>query len=446
VTNLVHALTRELTIPLTTLATGFKTGRILGGAGILTGEANGFAGDFMAVDPVKRVAVKVAGVVTEYAVDSFIANAGSSPKQVYGSAGTLTWVPHNLFLNSAAPVTQGVTLVAGQVYTMTVTGSGSMVGSVGASGTATEGSPATFTATTASGTFTKTGTLSTIQINRGAVATAYLATTSTVRMGVAVDAAGLLCEPQATNLLLNSTTLSTQSVTVTAAAHTLSFWGTGTITLSGTSTAGPLVGTGAANRVSLTFTPTAGSLTLTVSGSVLNAQLETGTIPTSPIPTFAATATRIADWYTFLLSSIPALGAEYSIYVQFSTPIAAANRYAFAMTDGTANELVGIRPTSSTINPTVIDGGVVQVTGFHGTVVANTPIKTAMRIKANDFATSVAGATAVADTAGTLPTLTTANLSGGTGFGNSLALYHVQQVSIVPRGLSNAELQARATP
>lgn len=76
------------------------------------------------------------------------------------------------------------------------------------------------------------------------------------------------------NLLLNTDTLATQNVTVTAVEHVLSFTGTGTITLSGVSTAGPLVGTGADNRVSLTFTPTAGTLTLTVSGSVKFAQLE----------------------------------------------------------------------------------------------------------------------------------------------------------------------------
>jgi hypothetical protein len=76
------------------------------------------------------------------------------------------------------------------------------------------------------------------------------------------------------NLLLNTDTLATQSVTVAAVKHVLSFTGTGTITLSGASTAGPLVGTGADDRVSLTFTPTAASLTLTVSGSVTFAQLE----------------------------------------------------------------------------------------------------------------------------------------------------------------------------
>jgi len=76
------------------------------------------------------------------------------------------------------------------------------------------------------------------------------------------------------NLLVGTAALATQSVIVIAAQCVLSFTGTGTVTLSGTSTAGPLIGTGAADRVSLTFTPTAGSLTLTVSGSVTLAQLE----------------------------------------------------------------------------------------------------------------------------------------------------------------------------
>ena len=83
------------------------------------------------------------------------------------------------------------------------------------------------------------------------------------------------------NLLLNTDTLATQSLTVAAVAHTLAFTGTGTVTLSGASIAGPLIGTGASNRVSLTFTPTAASLTLTVVGSVTLAQLELGSTATA---------------------------------------------------------------------------------------------------------------------------------------------------------------------
>lgn len=96
-----------------------------------------------------------------------------------------------------------------------------------------------------------------------------------------VDATGKITYAP-NNLLLNSATLSTQSVTVNPANYILSFKGTGAVTLSGASTAGPLVGTGAADRVYLKITPTAGSLTCTVSGSVTEAQLEAVTYETTP--------------------------------------------------------------------------------------------------------------------------------------------------------------------
>ena len=103
----------------------------------------------------------------------------------------------------------------------------------------------------------------------------------------------ILVEPQRTNILLNSETLATQSVSVTAQPYTLSFYGSGTVVLSGTHSA-TVVGLGTA-RKTYTFTPTAGTLTLTVTGTCTKGQLEAGSYATSYIPTTSASVTRNAD-------------------------------------------------------------------------------------------------------------------------------------------------------
>jgi hypothetical protein len=104
----------------------------------------------------------------------------------------------------------------------------------------------------------------------------------------------LEAEQQRTNLVFPSDIATTQTRTVTAVAHTLTIYGTGSVTLSGVAT-GTLTGTGANNRVALTFTPTAGSLVLTVSGTVTNWQLEAGAFSSTLIPTTTATVTRLKD-------------------------------------------------------------------------------------------------------------------------------------------------------
>ena len=112
----------------------------------------------------------------------------------------------------------------------------------------------------------------------------------------AINGLGYHAHIAETNNLLNAgsaANLTTQNVTVTATAYTLAFIGTGTITLSGAATAGPLVGTGANQQVALNFTPAAGTLTLTVAGDVRYAVLVGGAlvVPVPIIATAGATAT-----------------------------------------------------------------------------------------------------------------------------------------------------------
>lgn len=114
------------------------------------------------------------------------------------------------------------------------------------------------------------------------------------RIDYANGSPAILVEPQRTNLVYPSDIATTQVRAVTAQIYTLSFYGTGTVTLSGAFT-GSLAGTGTKNKVSLTFTPIAGNLTLTVSGSVTNWQLEAGSNATSLIKTVNGSVTRNAD-------------------------------------------------------------------------------------------------------------------------------------------------------
>lgn len=269
---------------------------------------------------------------------------------------------------------------------------------------------------------------------------------------VTLAAKGLLIEETRTNLLLNSvlagTNLATQSVTVTAVAHTLSFYGTGTVTLSGTST-GSLVGSGAyPTRSILTFTPTAGSLTLTVTGTVQFAQLEIGSFPTSYIPTAASAVTRAADsalvsgtnfssWYnesegTFVVGAVN----------QFVTGV--ANKTWLNVTDaGLSNRITGNITTAGKPQQFVISGGstVVNLVATFATLVANTPFKTAIAYKVNDFGYSVDGQTTVTDTLGAVPVAPIVMRIGGISTTNTPFNGHIRQVSYYNTRLTDAELQ-----
>ncbi len=256
---------------------------------------------------------------------------------------------------------------------------------------------------------------------------------------------GLLLEEGRTNLLLNSTTLSTQSVTVTAQAYTLSFYGTGTVTLSGASTAGPLAGTAAGTRVSLTFTPSAGSLTLTVSGSVQYAQLEAGAYPTSWISTAGTSVARARDAATinspsdWLLDGAGTLLLE--VLMPFTPPADGVLRRLVQLDDGTESNRISVYLSGANLTADMQSGGAAQVSATLGAVTANVAKKVAYAWSANNAAAVAADNNLVADTSCTVPSVTTGRLGCASATGSDLSGY-LRVVRFYPRRLTDNDLRA----
>ena len=257
-------------------------------------------------------------------------------------------------------------------------------------------------------------------------------------------AQGLLIEEQRANLVLQSAALSTQNVTVTAVAHTLSFYGTGTIVLSGATT-NTLVGTGAfPTRSTLTFTPTAGTLTLTVTGTVQYGQLEIGSFATSYIPTTTVAVTRSADVASVNTLSPWYNATEGTLYVQAMVPNAVGAsdiNTAVMLSDGTTNKLIAIRPRfTNQIQGVVVDSGATQANFTPTSFVANATFKSALSYGVNDFKYAVNGVSSADDTSGTVPTVTQLNL-GVNGLSFQPLNGYLRRVSYYPRKFSSAELQ-----
>jgi hypothetical protein len=234
---------------------------------------------------------------------------------------------------------------------------------------------------------------------------------------------------------------------MTAAARTLSFYGTGQIVLSGAHSA-TVTGTGAyPTRTTLTFTPTASNLTLTVTGTVQFAQLETGSFATSFIPTDGTSKTRNAD-------NVQMTGANFTSWynqsagaamVDYETLVGTAgNQYALRVSGGTNSIHFGFRETAILARPIVssVAGNSVAVSGSFlrsaGTYdfVGNTKVGGAN------------GSLAGANTVGTVGTNTLAYIGS---FNGATAMLNgwMRKISYWPQKLTSAEVQAfskRETP
>ena len=259
----------------------------------------------------------------------------------------------------------------------------------------------------------------------------------------------LLLEPQQTQLYGETATMATQTKTVTAVEHTVGFYGTGTITFTGVYS-GSLVGTGTNDRVELTFTPTAGSLISTVSGSVTSSQLVTGAYLGSYIPnTTTGTITRIADATSGSGNSTVINSTQGVLYFEGSVlanPV--SQEVALSVSEGQSgsnrllirvktNGTIGIVLRVANTTQASIDSGVLNQLANH---------KVAVKWKLNDIALWIDGVeVGTESTANVFPANTLDQVSFNQGNNSNPFIGKTKDLRVYTTALTDAELTTLTT-
>jgi hypothetical protein len=461
------------------------------------------------------------------------ADSMTGPRLVRVQDGTYEWAPHNLLLNSATLSTQSLTVVVGQVLTIAATGTGTVTLSDAATGTlnASSARPSlTVTATTTTLTCTVAGTVTEAQVNRGAVALAYVPTAGAARYAPPVEhdgtAWGLRGEPAATNSIRNSTMLgavagipgtlptnwaaqnigginltevvgtgyedgiayvdvrftgttstnSTGAILTEASTQIAALSGqvwasslfvrliggstaniasinnsilerdSGGVLLAATNTA--IVITSAAlssQRVATTRTlnnastafvqqriaiiPNAFPVAIDITFRIGWPQLETGSIATSPIPTFGAAVTRTID----AIDASTAARTKGLIVVDY-VPREAGSQQVASIDDTTTNERHLL--TNDGIYA-VTDGGAAQASVDGGTPTVGALNRVAATWNTDRFAVSLNGGAAAADASGTVPTVNRIRIASGLNGG-------VRALRVGAQDVTDAALVSRA--
>lgn len=223
---------------------------------------------------------------------------------------------------------------------------------------------------------------------------------------------GQLIEEARSNLFLNSlvdgTNLATQSVTLSAVAYTLSFYGSGAVTISGGHSA-TVAGIGDfPNRKTYTFTPTAGSSTFTVSGDVKFAQLEAGAFATSFIPTTTGSVTRNADAVSMTGTNFSSWynTSEGTFVARFLSSVGAAANLPriFEVSDGTTGNRTRCYLGANNTTTQISSGGS-SVASIGNTLASayGAYNQIAVAYKTDNFGAAANGGTIGTDTAGAVP-------------------------------------------
>ena len=202
-------------------------------------------------------------------------------------------------------------------------------------------------------------------------------------------------------------------------------------------------------RVTATVTAVTGVTAVRVRGltfvgtiAVWGAQLETGSVATSYIPTVATTQTRNADVIVDTAVSGLIGQSQGTIYaeVDLRDLNTGVFRRLIAVHDGTSSNLIQITTisTNSRLQASVTSGGASQA-AFNTTLSYIGKVKVALAYNLNDFVMYVNGIQIGTDTSGTVPATSAINL-GSASNGSAQFNDRISAAALYTSRLSNAEL------
>jgi hypothetical protein len=174
---------------------------------------------------------------------------------------------------------------------------------------------------------------------------------------------------------------------------------------------------------------------------IWGAQLEASPMVTSYIPTTANAVFRYEDLVSITDAAFSSWynQAAGTLLVAYRSS-AFATRGIASFHDGTANERIEVVTNSTDPRLIVVDGGSTQADLDGGSIVAFTMTKTAVAFSANNFSIAHAGAAAVTDTSGTMPTPNRMNVGAGQAL--NFLLDRIDRLTYWPSRLPNSTLQS----
>ena len=177
------------------------------------------------------------------------------------------------------------------------------------------------------------------------------------------------------------------------------------------------------------------------------AQLESGSFPTSYIPTSGSTVTRVQDQYTKTGISDKINSEEGVLFVEMATltSLVPSNNW-LTITDGTISNSIGIVfETTGTTTARIEVGGVVQA---YIAIAGDYSIsrKLAFKWKANDFAFWINGVEVGSDISGATPSSGVLNsMQLNYGAGGNYTHGNIKQLQVFKTALTDSELIALTT-